>query len=250
MDKPCSSLNDACLCSWRSCWSGCHFCNRQHAADAERDRRVVSVGASLGHTVTRRVASNILPEWLDSLKLATVATLRAEGLGFYGADVDRKALWLFPAGWYERLPEGYMVSNPIGVRTHFSRGGLFTQPANPGETHLEYGIIHAHGAGLKALFEENDDAYVEEPISPQRLNYLSIAPHHILRAHGLRKSDYRAAPPNLWLLPGHWYSQLPERYWFMGIEGRAVYFRSGVTSDDTVDGMLRFGILNNHKAEK
>jgi len=50
---------------------------------------------------------------------------------------------------------------------------------------------------------------------------------------------------DLWLIPGHWYKDLPQGYTFTSISFKDTVFTPGTSDDDT--GYLSFGIIN-HRA--
>lgn len=49
-------------------------------------------------------------EWFDNLKTADHDTLRALGMCLWADDEDPE-LWLFPASWYDYIPEGYVCGS-------------------------------------------------------------------------------------------------------------------------------------------
>ena len=52
----------------------------------------------------------------------TAATLKAAGCGQWDAQADGKALMLFPAEWYEIIPNGTLVESISGEKESFMRG--------------------------------------------------------------------------------------------------------------------------------
>jgi hypothetical protein len=57
--------------------------------------------------------------WLDTLKTAPVEILRDLGLQLWS---DESNLWLFPAEWYDYIPDGYEVVDISDNTEKFQKG--------------------------------------------------------------------------------------------------------------------------------
>ena len=81
----------------------------------------------------------------ESLATKDAATLRAMGFGMW--DEDEKCIhWLYPAEWYDRIPDGLNILSISGDVEVFKRGET-DDDRRFGM--LAFGFLQAHGIGIK-----------------------------------------------------------------------------------------------------